>query len=94
MQQHALSQIDEEEATRLLLARLRDPHTEALRTRAIGTREVLSLWRIETPERPMWMIRLADVIDNEPLHEFPYGDEGDALAVWEHLIEEYESPSD
>lgn len=92
MQQHADSQIDEPEATRLLLATLRNPHTDALRTRAIGTREVLTLCRVETPERPMWLIRLADVIDDLASHEFQYGTESDALAVWDHLIEEYENP--
>lgn len=94
MHQHAPSQIGDTEATRLLVASLETPDAEIslLRCRAIGNREWLALRRIETPEGPMFMLRLADVIDDEPTWESQYSDEAEALAVWEHVIDEYDNP--
>lgn len=93
MIKHAESQVDDLETVRLIQATLRSAdHAGSMRlveALAISGSEMLGRWSIQTPEGPLFRVAILRVVDGEAMgFDASYRDEADALAVWEHLVEE------
>lgn len=96
MHVHADSQFSDAEAFRILVAALNDPDCRGTlqleRAKAIGRTNALCRWSLESPHGSMHRVAIVRVIDGETMGFCcSYGDEADAIAVWEHIAETYDA---